>query len=881
MKVVAKYPSGGERRDIYGLDGGCRTLSATDYKQPISVVIPVLTPERANKRQNGRRFKDAGEESFTLTAIDRHGVALGINIQGDNIVGETDTAHCLNANDQRKVFGAHQERTLAAMPCIIDEDISPTCIGGFGEKKSNGGSQYYQQDRVYDGTKLATALATNLPGGANNYSFPIVALSYETTDDPDIIVANLGDFKVPAIWYEKYQCYIAIRKLTPKECFTLQGWTDDYFEKAAFMNSDSQLYKQAGNGITVNVVEVIAQKLSPEKPLTFVDLFAGIGGFRRGMELAGHNCVGFCEWDKYARASYISMHCITEEQRNYLSTLNIKQRQKEILNDEYLNGEWTATDIHGVTGESIPRVDCWGFGAPCFVAGTLITTSEGLKPIEDVQVGDTVLTHTCEFHKVEEVMNHLTNELYELKVMGSPITQVTGNHRFWVRYKNKVWNNDKRNWDIVWTEPEWKPVEEFNGKEYCLFPNNQESNNPENLTEEDAWLLGRYVADGYLQDYRRKNRPSNHKRIAWCIGKGKEDEFRNHIQNIKYFESQQRTALKFISLDKRLFSLCEQCGKGAENKIIPPFIMNLPVDLLNAFIDGYMSGDGSYDTKNNRYKATSVSKKLIFQLGECINKTLKVPFRYCFTKREPTCVIEGRTVNQKDSHTISFAKETHKQDQGRIVDNKLWMPVRSIKKINCKPTTVYNLEVEKDHSYTANGIAVHNCQDFSVAGRRKGLDGDRSSLIREVFRILEEIREEDRPEWIVYENVKGMFSSNRGFDYLEILLAMEELGYDVEWQLFNSKDWGVPQNRERVYTIGHLRCKGRRKILPIGITNEENNIPVKQIGRDGTATNRDNPNQYRVYDTKGICPTLNTMGGGGREPMIPVEVIIGNETIDK
>ena len=536
MKVVAKYPSGGERRDIYGLDGGCRTLSATDYKQPVSVVIPVLTPERANKRQNGRRFKDAGEESFTLTAIDRHGVALGINIQGDNIVGETDTAHCLNANDQRKVFGAHQERTLIAMPCIIDEDISPTCIGGFGEKKSNGGSQYYQQDRVYDGTKLATALATNLPGGANNYSFPIVALSYETTDDPDIIVANLGDFKVPAIWYEKYQCYIAIRKLTPKECFILQGWTEDYFEKAAFMNSDSQLYKQAGNGITVNVVEVIAQKISPEKPLTFVDLFAGIGGFRRGMELAGHNCVGFCEWDKYARASYISMHCITEEQRNYLSTLNMKQRQKEILNDEYLNGEWTATDICGVTGESIPKVDCWGFGAPC--------------------------------------------------------------------------------------------------------------------------------------------------------------------------------------------------------------------------------------------------------------------------------------------------------------------------------------------------------QSFSIAGRRAGLDGE-SGLIQEVFRILGEIEEESRPEWIIYENVKGMFSSNKGFDYLAILLAMDELGYDVEWQLFNSKDWGVPQNRERVYTIGHLRCKGRRKILPIGITNEENNIPVKQIGRDGTATNRDNPNQYRVYDTKGICPTLNTMGGGGREPMIPVEVIIDNETVDK
>lgn len=65
-----------------------------------------------------------------------------------------------------------------------------------------------------------------------------------------------------AVWCEKYQCYIAIRKLTPKECFRLQGWTDDYFEKAKFVNSDSQLYKQAGNGVTVNVVRAIGDKMT-------------------------------------------------------------------------------------------------------------------------------------------------------------------------------------------------------------------------------------------------------------------------------------------------------------------------------------------------------------------------------------------------------------------------------------------------------------------------------------------------------------------------------------------------------------------------------------------------------------------------------------------
>ncbi len=99
--------------------------------------------------------------------------------------------------------------------------------------------------------------------------------------------------------------------------------------------------------------------------MTFLDLFAGVGGFRRGMELAGHKCIGFCEWDKYARMSYISMHCITEEQRAFLATLDIKERQKEILKEKYLNGEWCSDDIRAVDAGNIPKADCWCFGAPC------------------------------------------------------------------------------------------------------------------------------------------------------------------------------------------------------------------------------------------------------------------------------------------------------------------------------------------------------------------------------------------------------------------------------------------------------------------------------------------------------------------------------------
>nr|UVX37525.1 MAG: C-5 cytosine-specific DNA methylase [Bacteriophage sp.] len=82
--------------------------------------------------------------------------------------------------------------------------------------------------------------------------------------------------------------------------------------------------------------------------MKFIDFFAGIGGFRRGMELAGHECIGFCEFDKFATASYISMHLLTDEQRKTLEDIPIKKRQKEILKEEYRNGEWYANDIRRV-----------------------------------------------------------------------------------------------------------------------------------------------------------------------------------------------------------------------------------------------------------------------------------------------------------------------------------------------------------------------------------------------------------------------------------------------------------------------------------------------------------------------------------------------------
>ena len=194
-----------QRDRVYSDDGLAPTISTKPggNTEP-KIAIPVLTPDRAEKRQNGRRFKEDGEPMFTLTSQDRHGVATSLNPLGGLYTG-------VSKEFQREIYE-----------------------GCFRCLKAN----------THDS---GVALKPNVLNINSNKGI-FVQVSEELT--------------VYAVWYEKYQCYIAIRKLTPKECFRLQGWSDDYFEKAQFVNSDSQLYKQAGNGVTVTVIEAMARKMN-------------------------------------------------------------------------------------------------------------------------------------------------------------------------------------------------------------------------------------------------------------------------------------------------------------------------------------------------------------------------------------------------------------------------------------------------------------------------------------------------------------------------------------------------------------------------------------------------------------------------------------------
>ena len=149
------------------------------------------------------------------------------------------------------------------------------------------------------------------------------------------------------------------------------------------------------------------------------------------------------------------------------------------------------------------------------------------------------------------------------------------------------------------------------------------------------------------------------------------------------------------------------------------------------------------------------------------------------------------------------------------------------------------------------------CQAFSIAGKRRGFDDTRGSLFFEIARIAKE----KKPSYLLLENVKGLLSHDKGETFRTIIRTLDEMGYDAEWQVLNSK-YFVPQNRERVFIIGHLRGRRTRQIFPLGDFNEETDRKIKhQINSDSQAE--------RVYDIEGIGPTLG-IGAAMSKPLIGV-----------
>lgn len=155
------------------------------------------------------------------------------------------------------------------------------------------------------------------------------------------------------------------------------------------------------------------------------------------------------------------------------------------------------------------------------------------------------------------------------------------------------------------------------------------------------------------------------------------------------------------------------------------------------------------------------------------------------------------------------------------------------------------------------------CQSFSVAGKRGGFNDTRGTLFFDLARILRA----KQPRLFVFENVKGLTNHDDGRTFKTIIATIDELGYDCQWQLLNSKDFGVPQNRERIIIVGHLRGTARPQVFPI--IGADSQASTADAVRVGTLRTHKDGNGFREMKS-GLAPTLpaRARNDGSGQPVI-------------
>lgn len=454
-------------------------------------------------------------------------------------------------------------------------------------------------------------------------------------------------------------------------------------------------------------------------------------------------------------------------------------------------------------------------GSPCFPAGTLILTSEHLKPIEEIKVGDMVLTHRNRWRRVTATGSKIADTIV-LRGNGVSSLECTPNHPFYAR--TRVHRESGYGYEY---KQEWIPATDMVGRQWL---NMNAATEPlpvpalpdgVSLTEPFLRLIGTWLSLG------------------------------------------QSSSLPAFRFDSQSINRWVMKQFGGKEKHIPSWVYGLSENLRISLLEGYFQRMDSV-----RYAQPCSGMQLLVGM-----KILAAGAGY----RSSILYEENPSIHSTGTYRIKF--NTSPIDSDDFDDDGYWGRVNE-KTVGRSNVLVYNLEVEDDHSYVAAGIAVHNCQSFSVAGKREGLAGA-SGLMFEYIRAVRELR----PRWFVWENVPGAFTSERGEAYRQLLSEMDALGYGLAWRVLDAQFFGVAQRCERVFLVGSLgtmRCaevlfereslswdhqSSRQKRQALA---EEAQGCVGEADHDSGCLTPGETQSRRVYPTSGVYPTLSTREKSGQ-----------------
>ncbi|HAN8042076.1 TPA: Dam family site-specific DNA-(adenine-N6)-methyltransferase [Escherichia coli] len=486
-------------------------------------------------------------------------------------------------------------------------------------------------------------------------------------------------------------------------------------------------------------------------------------------------------------------------------------------------------------------------GTPCFTAGHMVLCKNGYKPIEDVCPGDYVVSHLGRLQQVKRVGSKIANTGL-LNAVGQPLgIRTTNDHPFLaVRWKAQ---NTRKNGTYfkreLLSEPEWRAACDMPGYQWCALTNFNITS-PDIcsrfLSEEQAmYLAGAYVGDGYIRRWRGKSK----KAVVFGINCQKLRKFHCRIpENIFSVASEIRGSIK-VTLNDTCYAnwLNEHFGELSHAKRIPAWVMSHP--LRHVFLQGYLDTDGTPSGKAG-FRINSVSPALAWGVAG-LSQTCGYVSSVSFIEVEPKKVIEDRVVNQRNYYQVTICPQKLSR-KSRLAHGMLLRTVKEFKSVGLD--TVYNIEVEGDHSYILNGAVVHNCQAFSIAGLRGGLDDERGALTLkyvELANAIDDKRSESflKPTVIVWENVPGVLSSaDNAFGCFLAGLAGEDAPFEpgdrpesgksnafwrwdgktgchapkwpqcgciygpqrkVAWRILDAQYFGVAQRRRRVFVVASAR----------------------------------------------------------------------------
>lgn len=427
----------------------------------------------------------------------------------------------------------------------------------------------------------------------------------------------------------------------------------------------------------------------------------------------------------------------------------------------------------------------------------MVLTPCGYRAIESLKIGDSVVTHTGDVRSITAIGSKEA-QTGEVKILGRPSIRCTGNHPF---YSIEMKRDNKRNSStygqkVEYGEYEFKAVEDSVGRYAGRVTAKRIDGHIPNVynatPEEIVELAGWYVGDGYIRRWNGKNKKAV---IIAAVCKRKIDQFSKTFNGaIRYSVAKDGK----ITITNTVLAdwLIENFGEKSQSKKLPYWIYTS--ELNNRFIAGYEKTDGSRRANGN-VRISTTSAALAYGMADLYgNASVE------FCKRETPHVIMGRKVSQRDTYTIYKAKG--KTARTKMLCGRYASIIRGWNNDGAI-RTVYNITVDGEHSYIVNGIAVHNCQGFSVAGKQGGLNDSRSALCLAYCGLLETMR----PRWFVWENVPGVFSTNQGDDFRAFLGKIDEIGYSVAWRVLDAQfvrvdgfPRAVPQRRRRVFVVGHL-----------------------------------------------------------------------------